>query len=176
MAGVFVDRVDKRHMLVSHQHPARVLPSWPSSSVGNNLLILYLLMVFVSTVTTFFGPAEASMIPFLVPKKQLLAANGLFTLTMNVAFALGFALLGPFVVALASAQLLIVIVAALYFVAAIFCWTLPSSPPAGSGAVSPGQTVADAERAVETMVGQFVEGITYIREHRNVAGPCRISG
>ena len=60
-------------------------------------------MIFVSTVTTFFGPAEASMIPFLVPKKQLLAANGLFTLTMNVAFALGFALFGPFLVAVASA-------------------------------------------------------------------------
>ena len=113
--------------------------------------MLYLLMVFVSTVTTFFGPAEASMIPFLVPKKQLLAANGLFTLTMNVAFALGFALLGPFLVALASAQLLILIVAALYFVAAAFCWTLPSSV-SGLSQVTPGQTVADAERAVSTMV------------------------
>jgi hypothetical protein len=109
------------------------------------------------------------MIPSLVPKKQLLAANGFFTLTMNVAFALGFALLGPFVIALASAQMLIVIVAALYFVAAGFCWTLPSDDEASSSAVGPGQTVADAERAVETMLGQFVEGIAYIRSHHNVA-------
>ena len=168
IAGVFVDRVDKRHMLVvtniirGFAYGAVVL-------VGNNLLMLYLLMVIVSTVTTFFGPAEASMIPALVPKKQLLAANGFFTLTMNVAFALGFALLGPFVIALASAQILIVIVAALYFVAAAFCWTLPSDDEASSGAVDPGQTVADAERAVETMLGQFVEGIAYIRSHHNVA-------
>jgi MFS family permease len=124
-------------------------------------------MVFVSTVTTFFGPAEASMIPFLVPKKQLLAANGLFTLTANIAFALGFALFGPFVVAIANAELLILIVAALYFVAAVFCYTLPPTPRAGSE-VTPGQTVADAERAVGTMLSQFVEGITYIREHHNV--------
>jgi MFS family permease len=168
IAGVFVDRVDKRHMLVvtniirGFAYGAVVL-------VGNNLLMLYLLMVLVSTVTTFFGPAEASMIPALVPKKQLLAANGFFTLTMNVAFALGFALLGPFVIALASAQTLIVIVAALYFVAAAFCWTLPSDDEARSDAVDPGQTVADAERAVETMLGQFVEGIAYIRSHHNVA-------
>jgi MFS family permease len=167
MAGVFVDRVDKRHMLLV-TNILRGLAFMAIVFVNNNLLMLYLLMIFVSTVTTFFGPAEASMIPFLVPKKQLLAANGLFTLTMNVAFALGFALVGPFVVALASAQLLIVIVAALYFVAAVFCWTLPASPPTGSGSVTAGQTVADAERAVETMVGQFVEGITYIREHHNV--------
>jgi MFS family permease len=167
IAGVFVDRVDKRHMLVV-TNVLRGLAFLAIVLVGNNLAMLYLLMIFVSTVTTFFGPAEASMIPTLVPRSQLLSANALFTLTMNVAFALGFALVGPLVVALASAEALILIVAALYFVAAVFCWTLPSSPQAGSETVSAGQTVADAERAVESMVEQFVEGITYIREHHNV--------
>jgi MFS family permease len=166
LAGVFVDRVDKRHMLVV-TNIFRGFLYLAIIFVGDNLLMLYLLMILVSTVTTFFGPAEASMIPNLVPKKQLLAANGLFTLTMNVAFALGFALLGPFLIALASAQLLIVIVAALYFVAAAFCWTLPASQ-GGTSTIPAGQTVADAERAVETMVSQFVEGITYIRQHRSV--------
>ncbi|MGZ6265536.1 MAG: MFS transporter [Candidatus Limnocylindrales bacterium] len=167
LAGVFVDRVDKRHMLLV-TNVLRGLAVLAVLLVGTNLAGLYLLMIFVATVTTFFGPAEASMIPFLVPRHQLLAANGLFTLTMNVAFALGFALVGPFLVALASAQLLIVIVAVLYFVAAVFCWTLPSDPPVSETAVSPGQTVADAERAVETMVSEFVEGMVYIRDHHNV--------
>ena len=167
MAGVLVDRVDKRMMLVV-TNIIRGLLFLAVVFVGNNLLMLYLLMVLVSTVTTFFGPAEASMIPSLVPRNQLLAANGLFTLTMNVAFALGFALLGPFLIALASAQLLIVIVAALYFVAAVFCWTLPSSSALGQDSVTAGQTVSDAERAVQTLVGQFVEGIAYIRDHHNV--------
>jgi MFS family permease len=167
IAGVFVDRVDKRHMLIV-TNILRGFAFMAIVLVGNNLLMLYLLMVFVSTVTTFFGPAEASMIPSLVPKTQLLAANGLFTLTMNVAFALGFALLGPFVVALASAEALIVIVAVLYFVAAAFCWTLPPDREEEANLVTPGQTVADAELAVQTMLGQFVEGITYIRQHMNV--------
>ncbi len=167
MAGVFVDRVDKRHMLLV-TNVLRGFAFLAIVLVGNNLLLLYVLMALVSTVTTFFGPAEASMIPFLVPRNQLLAANGLFTLTSNVAFALGFALVGPFVVALANAEILIVIVAALYFVAAVFCWTLPPAPTVGAGSVSPGQTVADAERAVQTMSGQFAEGIRYIRDHHNV--------
>ena len=167
IAGVFVDRVDKRHMLII-TNILRCLAHIGIVAVGNNLLMLYVLMVFVSTVTTFFGPAEASMIPSLVPRKQLLAANGLFTLTMNVAFALGFALLGPFVIAIASVQTLILVVAALYGVAAVFCWTLPPAPPAAAEVVTAGDTVAQAERAVGTMVGQFVEGIIYIREHRNV--------
>jgi len=167
IAGVFVDRVDKRHMLLV-TNVLRGAAFVLVFLVGNNLLLLYLLMILVSTVTTFFGPAEASMIPFLVPRGQLLAANGLFTLTTNASFALGFALFGPFLVALASPQLLILVVAALYFVAAVFCWTLPSSPPSEMPQVSAGGAVTDAERAVETMFGQLVEGITYIREHRNV--------
>jgi MFS family permease len=166
VAGVFVDRVDKRLMLLV-TNVLRGLAFLAIWLVGNNLLLLYLLMVLVSTVTTFFGPAEASMIPTLVPRNQLLSANGLFTLTMNVAFAAGFALLGPFVVAIAGAEAVIVIVAALYFVAAGFCWVLPATPPGGT-APTPGDTVADAERAVETMVSEFVEGLKYIRDHHNV--------
>ena len=167
VAGVFVDRVDKRVMLLVTNilRGFAFLAIW---LVGNNLLLLYLLMVLVSTVTTFFGPAEASMIPILVPKRQLLSANGLFTLTMNVAFAAGFALLGPFLVALAGAQVLIVAVAALYFVAAGFCWILPAAPPPPECLPSAGDTVADAEKAVQTMVSDFVEGLKYIRDHRNV--------
>jgi MFS family permease len=167
IAGVFVDRVDKRHMLFV-TNVLRGIAFLALVFVGDNLLMLYLLMIVVSTVTTFFGPAEASMIPFLVPKNQLLAANGLFILTTNVAFALGFALVGPFVVALASAQVLILMVAALYFVAAVFCWTLPAAPSTSPATVTAGQTAAEAERAVGTMVSQFVEGIGYIRDHMSV--------
>ncbi len=167
IAGVFVDRVDKRHMLLV-TNVLRGVAFVLVFLVGNNLLLLYLLMIFVSTVTTFFGPAEASMIPFLVPRGQLLAANGLFTLTTNASFALGFALFGPFLVALASPQLLIMVVALLYFMAAVFCWTLPSSLANNDAAVSAGTAVTDAEHAVATMFDELFEGIRYIRDNRNV--------
>jgi MFS family permease len=167
IAGVFVDRVDKRYMLIV-TNVLRGVAFVLIVLLDNNLALLYLLMIFVATVTTFFGPAEASMIPFLVPRRQLLAANGLFTLTMNAAFAIGFALVGPFLIAVASPQALILIVAFLYFVAAAVCWTLPSAPPVGEDMTSKGQAVADAEQAVETMFGQLTEGLAYIRDHRSV--------
>ena len=56
---------------------------------GANFAVILLLNIFVSTVTVFFAPAELAMIPVLVPRSQLLAANGIFTLTLNAAFALG---------------------------------------------------------------------------------------
>ena len=188
IAGVFVDRVDKRLVLVV-TNVLRGAAFVLVFLVSGNLLLLYLLMILVSTVTTFFGPAEASMIPFLVPRGQLLAANGLFALTTNAAFALGFALFGPFVIAIAGPQMLILIVAALYFVAAVFCvilpsslpplppspllpsslpFSLPASLPSEVSAVSSGHTVVVAGKAVKGTFGQLVEGITYIREHRNV--------
>ena len=102
VAGVFVDRLDRRLVLITTNvlRGAAVLGVW---FVGDNLAWIYVLNVFVSTVTVFFGPAEAGMIPQVVPRKQLLAANGIFTLTLNAAFALGFALLGPLVVKIAGA-------------------------------------------------------------------------
>jgi MFS family permease len=188
LAGVFVDRVDKRLVLVV-TNVLRGAAFVLVFVVSSNLLLLYLLMILVSTLTTFFGPAEASMIPFLVPRSQLLAANGLFALTTNAAFALGFALFGPFVIAIAGPQALILIVAALYFVAAVFCWVLPSSlpplpPPASlpssipfslpaslpspASPVETGRAVVVAGKAVKGTFGQLVEGISYIREHHNV--------
>ena len=189
IAGVFVDRANKRYTLFV-TNVLRGAAFVLVFLVSSNLLLLYLLMILVSTVTTFFGPAEASMIPFLVPRSQLLAANGLFALTTNAAFALGFALFGPFVIAIAGPQMLILIVAALYFVAAVFCWilpsslpslpllpsslpsslpfSLPSSLPSEASAVASGHAVVVAGRAAKGTFGQLVEGITYIREHRNV--------
>ena len=188
IAGVFVDRVDKRLVLVV-TNVLRGAVFVVVFLVSNNLLLLYALMILVSTLTTFFGPAEASMIPFLVARAQLLAANGLFALTTNAAFALGFALFGPFVIAIAGPQTLILLVAVLYFVAAVFCLVLPTSlppvppppllpsslpfslpapMPSHASPTASGRTIVVAGKAVKGTFGQLVEGITYIREHHHV--------
>jgi hypothetical protein len=109
------------------------------------------------------------MIPHLVPRRQLLAANGLFTLTLNAAFALGFALFGPLVVTLAGPDALILLVASSYLAAAAFCATLPTPAPVAKESRSKRQSVAAAERAVGSTLGQLREGLGYIRTHRNVS-------
>jgi MFS family permease len=169
LAGVYVDRLDRRLVLVV-TNISRGFAILLIFLVGDHLLAILLLNVLVSTITVFFAPAEAAMIPYLVPRRQLLAANGIFTLTLNAAFALGFALGGPLVVTLLGAPALILFVAALYFVAAVFCWTLPPSPPVSDAAtVNPLQAVADAEHAVESTIAQLREGLGYISAHRNVS-------
>jgi MFS family permease len=166
VAGVYVDRVDRRLVLIA----TNVLRGFAVVAlllVGDHFGLLLLLNIFISTVTVFFAPAEAAMIPEVVPRKHLLSANGVFTLTLNAAFAIGFALLGPLVINIAGPQAVIAVVAGLYFLAALFCFTLPASPPPGR-ADAEGDTVGETQRAMATTLAQLREGIAFIREHRRI--------
>jgi MFS family permease len=166
VAGVYVDRLDRRLILVV----TNLLRAGMYALVflaGDNVAAIFILNVAISTLTTFFAPAEAAMIPALVPRGQLLAANGIFTLTLNAAFAVGFALFGPLVVKLAGPEALILTVAVFYLVAMVFTLTLPAAPPSRGG-LSPAEAVKDTERAVESTFGQLREGLIYIRDHRTI--------
>jgi MFS family permease len=159
LAGVYVDRFDRRKVLVV-TNLVRAALFLLVAFFDTNILVLYGLNIAVSIATTFFAPAELSMIPRVVPRAQLTAANGIFLLTLNAAFAVGFALLGPLLVIAASPTILIVVVAILYLVAAGFCWTLPSAP---AGAQAHDGAVHEAEAAAGTLIEQLREGIAYVR-------------
>jgi len=168
VAGVFVDRLDRRLVLIV-TNVLRGAAFVAVFFVGNNLILIYLLNIFISTVTVFFAPAEAAMIPKLLPRRQLLAANGIFTLTLNAAFALGFALIGPLVVKIAGPQALLILVAVLYFIAAGFCSTLPPyAPPTPARHAFGRKAVSETEQAVESIFSQLREGLDYIRRHREI--------
>jgi MFS family permease len=173
LAGVYVDRIDRRTVLVvSNALRAAILIA--IFAAGNDVGLLLLLNTMFSIVTVFFAPAEAAMIPVLVPREQLVAANGIFTLTLNGAFALGYALLGPLVVTIAGGpQPLIIIVATLFGLAAFFCLTLPSDPPIKRKSPGPLEAVTgavtEAGQAVGGVFGQLREGIGYIRDNPTIA-------
>ncbi len=167
VAGVYVDRIDRRHVLVA-TNLIRGVAFIALFLIGDNLVLILLLNTFISTVTVFFAPAEAAMIPSVVQRRHLQTANGIFTLTLNAAFALGFALLGPLVVNIASPEGVILVVAVLYFVAAAFCFALPSSPPPARTSDSSRLGFDVAERAVGSTVAQLREGLGFIRGHRTI--------
>ena len=173
-AGVFVDRIDRRLVLIATNvargavFVALVVLVTNIASTEARLAIIYLLVILVSTLTVFFAPAEASMIPVLVDRRQLLAANSLFTLTLQASFAIGFALLGPLAISLSSVIALVLFVAILYFVAAVLCLPLPSAPPNRSETEGRG-AIGEAEQAMASMVDDLREGIGYIRANRSIA-------
>ena len=167
VAGVYVARYDRRMILIA-TNVLRAGMFIALFLVGDHFALIILLNVLISTVTVFFAPAEAAMIPVLLPRNQLLAANGIFTLTLNAAFALGFALLGPLVVNVASPEAVIVVVAGLYLLAAAFCFTLPPSPPPSDHPHEGRLGVGEAEKAVESTFAQLREGLTFIGSNRAI--------
>ncbi|MBI4039926.1 MFS transporter [Candidatus Daviesbacteria bacterium] len=50
---------------------------------------------FVNALGQFYAPAEASAIPLIVKRNQLLTANSLFSATLYSSFLIGFGLAGP---------------------------------------------------------------------------------
>ncbi|CAN5624554.1 MFS transporter [soil metagenome] len=163
IAGVFVDRFDRRLILVS-TNLARGLLFAALAFFPDQLVVIYIVTALVATLTTFFAPAEAAMIPLVVKRDQLMTANGLFIFALQASFVLGFAVLGPLAQNLVGTQVLIVVVAVAYVMAGAMCWVLPQAPPIQEGRAS----FSSAERAVGATVSQLREGLGYIRAHHNI--------
>ena len=129
MAGVFVDRLDKRLVLIV-TNVLRGAAFVGIFFVGDNLVGIYLLNIFVSTVTVFFAPAEAAMIPIRSSDASSCSrrtASSRSRSTRRSRWASRCS--GPLVVKIAGAPALILIVAVTYFIAAGLCVTLPEAPP-----------------------------------------------
>jgi len=156
--GVIVDRSDKRLVLVI-TNSARAIAIMPLIVAGESVTTAYLVNFLVATVTIFFVPAEAATIPSIVRKRDLLAANSLFTFTFNGAFLVGFIILGPIVVSLYGFDALWWTVATMFAIASLLCVTLPVAPKERRSLLS----VDLAEQAVSETRRGIVDAFHYLR-------------
>jgi len=128
-AGVFVDRTDRRLVLII-TNLLRAGAVTVMLVLGESVTAAYIVNFLVAAVTVFFVPAEAATIPSVVRKRDLLAANSLFTFTFNGSFLLGFIILGPVVIALAGFPTLFAVITGMFVAAGLLCLTLPPAEPA----------------------------------------------
>jgi MFS family permease len=163
IAGVFVDMFDRRWILIS-TNLARGGLYLLLAFFSDQLALIYAVTAIVATLTTFFAPAEAAMIPLVVKRDQLMTANSLFILALQASFVVGFAVLGPLAQSVFGTELLIIIVAAAYGLAGLLCWILPAAPPSVAARAS----LASARSAVGATFAQLREGLAYIRDHHNI--------
>ena len=163
IAGVWVDRLDKRLVLIV-ANLTRAGAFFLMLGSVDALGIVLLLNILASIMTTLFAPAELAMIPLLVRREQLTSANGLFTFTLNAAFALGFALLGPAVVRIAGPEASIILVAVLFLLAGLLCFGLPAAPPPKLA----GNMRSNTTQATRTTTSELVEGLRFMWRHSSV--------
>lgn len=96
VAGVFIDIWNKKAvMIITNILRGVIILLLPLFDTA--LINLYILAFLMSSVTQFFVPAEASIIPSVANKYQLLTANSLFTTTMMASLIFGFALGDPMI-------------------------------------------------------------------------------
>jgi MFS family permease len=163
MAGVVVDRLDVRWALLA-PNIARALLTLGLALAGTNIAVLLALNLGVGLTTVVLTPAEAAMIPRVVSRDRLETAMGIFNLTLQAAFVVGFAFLGPLMVALAGPSAVLGVVTVLYVAATVACFLLPTSPPLPA---PPGV----AGRALHAIVAQLREGFAAVRDDRDVGRP-----
>lgn len=124
IAGAYVDRWDKRAVLIA-TNALRSLVTLGYVFFSEILGLVYLVNFLFSTIGQFFAPAEAAMIPTIVPRRRLLQANSLFHLTFTASQLIGIVLLGPLVVNLLGVHGLFGLVAVLIGLCAALVWPLP---------------------------------------------------
>jgi MFS family permease len=162
LAGVLVDRLDVRVALII-PNTVRTLLMFGLAIAGTNVAMLLILNLGISLTTVVLTPAEASMIPRIVPKAQLETAMGVFNLTLQASFAAGFAFLGPLLVTLAGPSFVLGVVVAFYAAATIATFGLPSAPPLA--------TDPTRRRSLHEPIDQLGEGLAAIGGNREVSRP-----
>jgi MFS family permease len=164
IAGVLVERSDARLiMLASNVLRAGGIVLF--LLVGSNVGLIFVINLLVATVTAFFVPAELTAIPRLVDRRQLMAANSTFVLTINATFAIGFGFFGPLLLTTAGVNAVYIAVAVMFGLAALAIIPLPSVPPEKHDEIS----VQETGKALTAVFVQLNEGIAFVRSHRQIA-------
>src|SRR5258708_4663123 len=164
IAGVYADRFDKKHlMMVTNLLRAGLILLVPALSlvpclqeVTGRLLVIPLLS---SSVGQFFAPAEASALPFVMPKRSVVTATSVFTLTIVATLVVGLPISSVLVRVFGSTSPYFV-AAGLFAAAAVFNYLMRTKLSAATTAPVVGVPVNELTRVWQ----EVTETFGFIRE------------
>jgi len=93
-AGVFVDRYDRRKIMITADILRAVLILLVPVLVPLNVVWLYVIVMLTSAIGQFFDPAHESVLPEVASDDELAAANSLIAISSFGSTAVGFAAAG----------------------------------------------------------------------------------
>jgi MFS family permease len=132
--GVIIDRFRKKAILlfcnISRAFVVAAFIFFLGHSRGGGLLTaVYILTFVLSAIGQLSDPAEAAMVPLLVPPDQLLAANSLFRLLFNVAQVLGLLFLAPLSIKFGGVNGALATISVTYVITAGLIWPISVHEP-----------------------------------------------
>lgn len=162
LAGVLVDRMDRRRLLIiSDVARAVVVLLFLLATGPDRLWLIYLLTVIQFSLSAVFEPGRSAILPSLLPPQDLVHANTLGSITWSVMLAVG-AIAGGLVAAVLGSAAALIVDAATFLLSAVFISRirlLPHSHPARAD-VPPDQP--DDQR-------RLIDGLRYLAAHPGTA-------
>ncbi len=119
VVGVILDRVDKEPVVVV-TNLIRAGCCILFFFFHSDEWIIYGIAVSVATAGLFFNPAVVSLVPSIVPKEKLVAANSLYNLTLTGAQLLGIVFVAPILLKSVGPDGLFLSATVLFLIAAFF--------------------------------------------------------
>lgn len=160
ISGVFVDRWDrKRIMIVSDLLRGILVLGLVFVQHPQDVWIFYVLGFLQALVGTFFTPAKSALVPTIVERGSLLAANALSQTTQVITGVVGSAVAGVLVGLSGAAWPAFTLDAASFFISAFFI-----------ARISVPRQVETAVGNVREIFGQLWEGLQYLFSQRLLVG------
>ncbi len=158
VAGVVADRFNRKNILIiTDILRFFTVLSFLFVNSAENAWMIYALTIVQFSISAFFEPARAAILPSLIEgNDELLSANTLSSITWSAMLALG-AALGGIVAGVFGVGTAIVIDACTFLISALFIWRI--------------QVDAQPARTIDDNSGwrDMVEGFQYVRVHRRTA-------
>ncbi|PIQ99709.1 MAG: MFS transporter [Nitrospinae bacterium CG11_big_fil_rev_8_21_14_0_20_45_15] len=129
IAGVVIDRFDRKWVMIASDLGRFVIVLGFLTVDGpEDIVIVFILTLLSTALTGFFEPARSAIIPSLIPRKNLVAANALSGSTWSVMLAFG-AAMGGLIVSIAGIRTAFIIDAFTFLLSAFLLFNLPSNAP-----------------------------------------------
>lgn len=128
LAGVYVDRWNKRYVLIT-TNVLRAVLVLGLAFLHTNLIVLYSFSFLITVATQFFIPAETPIIPSIVGRDLIFSANALFGIALYGSLLIAYGLSGPIILAFGITNAFIIL-SILFFIAMIFTLFVRYTPKA----------------------------------------------
>ena len=167
LAGVFVDRWDRRRTMIACDLVRAVLVLAVPLAFEVHIGLVYVTAFAIATVTLLFRPAKTAVIPAVVGERDLVAANSALSVPETAADLIGFPVAGLIVTALKSVLgAAFVLDAGTYLVSAVLLWAM----------ILPRQVEEPGERmSVATVWREMAEGFGFLWRQRTLLSNTLLS-
>ena len=166
LGGVVADAKNKRKILI-FGNVLRAVLLVALFFVKDSLAFIYLLMLSVSIVTQFYIPAEAPIIPHLVKRRQLLAANAIFGVCLFGSILLGYVMAGGAMRIFGNSGVFL-FMAVLFTLSYIFVQLMPDVSPTVKKLRTKDSILGNAIHLYRLVWKEFRSVLKILKEKKNV--------